>query len=58
MVPHESGPLRSGQSSPATTLRYYASWTSGKGKRWVNILDRRADRKGAQDGLVVTIDRR
>jgi integrase len=30
-----------GHSSPATTMRYYARWIPSKGKRWVDILDRK-----------------
>ena len=33
-----------GHSSPATTLRYHATWIPSKGRRWVNSLDRRASR--------------
>jgi integrase len=31
-----------GHSSPATTLRHYAKWVKGRGRRWVDLLDRRA----------------
>jgi integrase len=31
-----------GHSSPATTLRHYAKWVKGQGRRWVDLLDRRA----------------
>ena len=30
-----------GHSSPATTLRHYAKWVTGQGRRWVDLLDRK-----------------
>jgi integrase len=30
-----------GHSSAATTMRYYARWIPSKGKRWVDVLDRK-----------------
>jgi integrase len=41
-----SAPL--GHSTPATTLRYYARWIPSKGRRWADVLDRRA--KGTVSG--------
>ena len=38
-----------GHSSPATTMRFYAHWIPSKGKRWVNVLDRKARTKARQD---------
>jgi integrase len=31
-----------GHSSPATTMRHYARWMPSKGRRWVDLLDRKA----------------
>jgi hypothetical protein len=28
-----------GHANPATTLRYYARWIPGHGRRWVDLLD-------------------
>ncbi len=28
-----------GHANPATTLRYYARWIPGQGRRWVDLLD-------------------
>jgi integrase len=33
-----------GHSSPATTRRHYAKWMKGRGRRWVDLLDRKAGR--------------
>lgn len=40
-----------GHTSPATTLRYYARWIPSKGRRWADVLDRRA--KGAASGAAL-----
>jgi integrase len=46
LLPAEGAPVtyvaaQPGHSSPATTMRHYARWMPSKGKRWVEVLDRK-----------------
>ncbi len=39
-----------GHSSPATTLRFYAKWIPGEGRRWVDTLDSQEPKPGTTGG--------